>query len=121
MTKVRVAGVAKGLNPGHSHRVVTMIRNRVFLGRLREGGPPCSAVELLARIEKQSVAAHAGILARLEEFAHSRTERALGSVLARDVKLLFGQLLAPFVVRLPDFTVGLGISIGGEFKNIGPG
>ena len=121
MTQVRVAGVAKGLNPGHSHGIVPMVGDRVILCWLREGGPPCSAVELLARIKKQSVTAHAGILARLEEFAHSRTERALGSVLARDVKLLFGQLLAPFVFRLPDFTVGLGISIGGEFKNIGPG
>lgn len=113
VSKMRVAGIADSLHALQKSRAVKMIRDHVGLDRLRERRPPGAGFKLFVGVEKDRVAAQAGIDPRFEQAAHLRAERALRPSPAGHAIFFWAQLLPPFGVRFLNLVVWGGIAVFG--------
>jgi len=117
---VGVTSVADGFNALQKRRPVKPVSNDILLDGLREGRPAGMRFKFLRRIEKNGVAAQAGIDARLEEAAHFRAECALRSGLPGDMIFPVTKLFVPFGVRFNDLAIRRGIAVLSQIQYIGP-
>ena len=100
MAQMGVAIGATHFGAGHEKRAVGVFANRIALYRLREAGPTCSRLKFSLGIKQGLAAANTGEnpLALLIEMRPR--SGPLCAVLARDIKLLWRKLCAPFGVTL---------------------
>ncbi len=102
MPEMGVASVAAYFGAAHEQRIVFMFGDRMRVGRSKEAWPAGAGVEFGIGVEKRCIAADTTIDAVSLIIVIGMRKSALGSMHARDVKLLRSQLLAPFVVRFDD-------------------
>src|ERR1700683_349150 len=88
VAEVGVTGVANGLDALQERRSVKPVSNDITLNGLCKRRPSGAGFEFLCGIEKDRVAAKAGIDPRLKEAAHFRAEGPLRSGLPGDVVFL---------------------------------
>src|SRR5690606_30598485 len=98
-----VAGGAADLNTPHEERAVFMFGDGVLADRGKEARPAGPGIKFGARGKQRRAAGNAPVEALALFIPMGAAEGAFRSVLASDVKLLGGQLLAPFRIRFHDF------------------